>query len=106
VSEASKANLPFLREHRHGIAIDLHVQPGASASELAGVHAGRLKIRLAAPPVDGKANQELIRFLAKQLDIRKSQLAIIAGNHSRDKTVLVTAGSRAELSSHFADQQP
>ena len=50
-----------------GVRLTLHVQPGASRSELAGMHGDALKVRVAAPPVDGAANRELIRFLAAQL---------------------------------------
>lgn len=65
------------------------VQPNASKSEVVGEHNGYLKIKLQAPPVDGKANEELIKFLAKFLKIRKSDLALIKGDTSRGKTLQI-----------------
>jgi uncharacterized protein (TIGR00251 family) len=53
------------REEDGAVVLVLHVQPGAKRTEVAGVHGDALKIRLAAPPVDGKANAELVRFLAR-----------------------------------------
>lgn len=67
-----------------------HIQPNASRSGFAGHHGDRLKIRLQAPPVDGKANSELIRFLARQFAVPKSQVEISQGKSSRQKTVIIT----------------
>ena len=63
--------------------------PRASRTEVAGVADGRLRIRLAAPPVDGAANDELVRFLATALGVRRSAVAVAAGAAGRRKTVLV-----------------
>ncbi len=59
--------------------------PNASQNEIVGWHDGALKIRLAAPPVDGKANEELLRFLAKKLDLAPSELSIEGGQTSKRK---------------------
>jgi len=72
-----------------GITIRLRVQPRASRTEVAGPYGGALKIRLAAPPVDGAANDELIRFLAKQLDVPRSAVTIVSGGGSRSKVAAV-----------------
>jgi len=80
---------PFLRESEAGTTIDLYVQPKAGKNELAGVHEGLLKVRLAALPVEGEANKECIKFLAKVLDVPKSRLEITHGHKSRRKTILV-----------------
>jgi uncharacterized protein (TIGR00251 family) len=85
----SMTTSPFLRESEAGTTIDLYVQPKASKNELAGVHEGLLKVRLAAPPVEGEANKECIKFLAKVLDVPKSRLEITHGHKSRRKTILV-----------------
>ena len=70
--------------------LELHVQPGASRSEFAGEHGGRLKVCLAAPPVEGKANAELIAFLAEHYGVPKRSVRITAGATSRRKRVEIT----------------
>ncbi len=72
-----------------GTTIEIYVQPKASRNELAGIHEGSLKIRLTAPPVEGEANKECIKFLAKVFEVPKSRLTILKGHQSRRKTVLV-----------------
>ena len=69
--------------------LDLHVQPGASRSEFAGMHGNRLKVRLAARAVDGKANEALVEFLAAHYKVRKSSVRITAGLKSRHKRVVI-----------------
>jgi uncharacterized protein (TIGR00251 family) len=69
--------------------INVYVQPRASKTVIAGMHDGCVKIRLAAPPVDGAANAALIEFVAEQLGIAKSRVRITAGLTSRRKTVEV-----------------
>lgn len=75
--------------------IEVYVQPRASKTQVAGRHDGRIKIRLAAPPVDGAANAELIRFVAARLGIAKSQVRLVSGESSRRK-VLEIEGVAAE----------
>lgn len=72
-----------------GVELALHIQPRASRTEVAGAHGDALKIRLAAPPVDGEANAELVRFLAKTLKVPKSAVTIVRGATGRRKTVQV-----------------
>jgi uncharacterized protein (TIGR00251 family) len=67
----------------------IHAQPGAKKSELAGVHGDRLKVRVAAPPVDGKANAALMAFLGKLFHVPKSQIELVAGESNRQKSVLL-----------------
>ncbi len=69
----------------------LRVQPGASRSRMVGMHGERLKVALQAPPVDGKANDELIRYLAEMLDLPRARLQLASGASSRDKRVDVAA---------------
>lgn len=66
-----------------------HIQPGAKRSELAGEHGDRLKIRLQAPPVDGKANTALIRFLSKLFAVPRNAIEIESGDLSRQKRVRI-----------------
>jgi hypothetical protein len=69
--------------------LTLHVQPRARRTEVAGLHGAALKIRLAAPPVDGAANDELVRFLAEQLGVPRRAVRLVAGAGARRKVVVV-----------------
>jgi len=69
------------------IMLDVVVAPRASRSRIMGVHDDRLKIQLAAPPVDGKANDALMRFLADALDVPRARVEIVGGQASKRKTV-------------------
>ena len=72
-----------------GVRLRLHIQPRASATELVGRHGAALKLRVAAPPVDGAANEALVRWLALRLRVPSSAVAVTAGAHGRAKTVRV-----------------
>ena len=76
-----------MREQDGAVTLGVRVQPGASRNEIAGEWEGALKIRLQAPPVDGKANEALIEFLARALNIPKSAVRILTGERSRTKRV-------------------
>ena len=67
----------------------VHVQPRAKRTEVAGMHGGAVKIRLAAPPVDGAANDALRRFLAERLCVPRAAVRVVAGAASRDKLIEV-----------------
>jgi hypothetical protein len=91
-------NSPWLRQGADGsVSLSLHIQPGASRTEGAGIHGEALKLRLAAPPVDGKANACLIAFLADYLHIPKSRVELVSGASSRQKRVRITGLSAAAL---------
>ena len=72
-----------------GVTLRVRVQPGASKNEIVGVQQDALKIRISAPPVEGKANKALVQFLAEQLEVRRSQVEILSGHTSRIKTIRV-----------------
>lgn len=72
-----------------GIRLRVRVQPRASSTELAGRHGDALKVRLMAPPVDGAANDALVRFLAERLDVSRSAVWIAVGGTGRSKVVVV-----------------
>ncbi|WP_412478731.1 DUF167 domain-containing protein [Azonexus sp. IMCC34839] len=86
------------------LTLTLHIQPGAKKTEFAGLHGDALKIRLAAPPVDGKANEALIRFVADQLGLAKSAVNLKSGQTSRRK-VLEVIGATAEAVARFAQAE-
>ena len=69
--------------------LDLHVQPGAKRSEFAGEHGGRMRLRLAAPAAEGKANAALVEFLADYFGVPKRNVRIAAGLKSRQKRVVI-----------------
>lgn len=79
------------------VILTLHIQPGAKKTEITGLHGEALKIRLAAPPVDGKANAALIAFLAKACGVSKSSVELVSGDTSRAKRVRVTGADTATV---------
>lgn len=81
---------PWLRADGAGCVLTVHVQPGAKRTEIVGEHGDALKIRLAAPPVDGKANDALLAFLADTLQLARRDLCLRAGQTSRRKLVAVS----------------
>ncbi|HYA66606.1 MAG TPA: DUF167 domain-containing protein [Burkholderiaceae bacterium] len=87
----------WARWRPEGLALALHVRPGARKTALVGEHGQRLKIALHAPPVDGKANEELLQFLAKLLALRRSRLRLLAGAASKEKTVLIEIDEKSVL---------
>lgn len=79
------------------VSFAIRVIPRASLSEIAGEHDGAVKVRLAAPPVDGAANAELIKLLAKRFGVAKSDVAIVAGETSKNKRVKISNITRADF---------
>lgn len=79
----------WLRTAGDGVVLSLHVQPGAAQTEVAGPHGDALKIRLAAPPVDGKANAALLAFIAEKVGVRGTAVELVGGQASRSKRVRV-----------------
>jgi hypothetical protein len=81
--------MPAGRRDGSDLLIEVRVQPRAARSEIAGLHGGRLRIRLQAPPVDGKANAALVALLAETLGVPRAQVIIEHGHASRDKRVRI-----------------
>ena len=88
------ADCPWRREDGAALVLTLHVQPGAKRTEVAGTHGGALKVRLTAPPVDGKANAELLHFLADAFGVPPRNVTLLRGEASRAKVVRIEAPSR------------
>lgn len=76
------------------LLLTLRVQPRASRDELVGPLGDALKVRITAPPVDGKANEHLIRFLAKAFGVPRSAVELLSGDTGRDKRFCIRAPSR------------
>ncbi|MDX9994368.1 MAG: DUF167 domain-containing protein [Rhodocyclaceae bacterium] len=80
---------PWLRADGPNVILSLHVQPGAKKTEVAGLYGDTLKIRLAAPPVDGKANDALVAFIAAKVGAGRTAVELVSGQTSRAKRVRI-----------------
>jgi uncharacterized protein len=89
-SPATESLPDWLRVTSTGVVLELALLPNARRNEWAGLHDGALRLRLLAPPVDGAANQALMRWLADQFGVRLSQVELVSGTLSRRKRVALT----------------
>lgn len=78
-----------LKSTPEGTRIEIYVQPGASKTQWSGLHGGTLKLRIKAPPVEGKANEEVTSFLASVFKLRKQNVHLLLGDKSRNKVFLL-----------------
>ena len=95
-----------IREKDNAVLFTIRIVPRASRSELAGFQDGTLKLRIAAPPVDGKANEECVRMIADFFGIKKVRVTIVSGHTSRTKTVAVEGASVKEVAARLAELPP
>lgn len=79
------------------VRLKLHVHPGAKRNGISGVFNNSVKLDLQTPPVDGKANAALLKYLAKLLDKSRSELAIVHGECSRDKVLEIRNSNKASI---------
>lgn len=79
----------IIRDSARGALVTVHVQPGSSRTECVGIHGDAIKIRLAARPIDGAANDELIRFIADRCAVPRTHVHILAGAEARRKRLCV-----------------
>ncbi|MCB2170083.1 MAG: YggU family protein [Deltaproteobacteria bacterium] len=86
-------------DHPDGLLIDVRVQPKSSKNAIVGIHGEALKIKLNAPPVEGKANKALIQLLAKLLKCPKSNVKIVSGQASRNKRLLIHIHNNDDIES-------
>lgn len=86
-----------VRETDRGVAFRIRVLPRSSKCELAGLHGDALKIRITAPPVEGRANEECIRFLSSLFGVKRADIAIAAGRTSKNKRVTVAGLTPADV---------
>jgi uncharacterized protein (TIGR00251 family) len=94
----------WLREEGGAVTLELLVQPRASRTRVVGEHDGRLKLQLAAPPVDGEANAALVEFLAGALRVRKADVEVRRGETGRRKTVRIVGVTAAQVAAALAPQ--
>lgn len=95
-------SLPYLKPVPDGIELSIVVQPRASKTRLVGEHGGALKIQLAAPPVDGEANAELLEFLSRLFGVARRQVELVSGEASRRKRVQVRGVDEAQARARLA----
>lgn len=87
------------------LVLNLHIQPRATKNEIVGPHGERLKVRLTAPPVDGKANSCLLEFLADYCGVSKSAVTLLGGSTGRSKRVAIDQPKRLPAGVEPADAQ-
>ena len=87
----------YVKESGDGVVLKVQVQPRASRDEVVGPHGEALKIRITAPPVAGAANKHLLKFLAKKLQVARSQMSIASGATSRAKSIAIEGISADEV---------
>ena len=88
--------------HKGQVVFNVQVVPRASRSEIIGEHNGALRVRIAAPPVDGAANEELIRILARTFKVSQGAIRIMSGHAGRIKRVGITGGEPGFLDTILA----
>lgn len=91
----------FVRPHPEGVTVSVHVLPNARRTEVVGVEQGALKIRLCAPPVEGAANKECMRFLAHLAGTAKNRVRVLYGDKSRKKVILIRGTTAERLMAVF-----
>jgi len=91
------------QENADGVMVSVFVLPRSSQCALAGIHDGAMKVKLTKPPVDGAANAECCRFMAKVLGIPKSRIAVARGAASRHKALQISGLTAAEAGERLAE---
>ena len=93
--------MSWITTNSEGVALTIRVVPRASKNEIVGLLGDALKIRLQAPPVEGKANKALIEFLADELNVPKKQVEIRGGETGRNKQILIRGITGAEATARL-----
>ncbi len=93
----------LVRQTGETASFRVHLQPKASCEEIVGELDGVLRLRVTAPPVDGRANDACVRLLARALDLPVSRLRIVSGQHARLKTIKLDAVSAETIRAKFCD---
>ena len=87
----------YIHPRADGVVLSVRVQPRASSTAVKGTVGDRLKVSVSGPPVDGKANAVLIKFLSKKLGVSKSAIELIRGQTSREKDLFIRGVDVAEV---------
>jgi uncharacterized protein (TIGR00251 family) len=83
--------IPWAKRVPAGWLFSIYAQPGAKRTEISGLHGDAIKVRVAAPPSEGRANDELVAFLAAALGVPRKSVTVVQGARSRRKTVSIAA---------------
>jgi uncharacterized protein (TIGR00251 family) len=94
---AVSRRMSFARDTEDGCILSAKIHPGARKSAVTGVHANTLKISLTTPPVDGRANEALVGFIAEALRLPKARVVLLTGATSRTKTLRIAGLGAAEV---------
>ena len=86
-----------IKDRSGNVELRIHCQPRASQTEIVGLHGDALKVRLAAPPVEGQANAELCQFLAQYFGVLRQEVQILSGKGARQKRVLIKGKTSQEI---------
>ena len=85
----------WYNKENNDLTINIYIQPGAKCTEIVGYYGDALKIRLASPPIDGRANEALLKYIAQIFDVPIRQVQLKKGDKSRNKRIVIT-GSQVE----------
>jgi uncharacterized protein len=96
----------IVQDTKDGALLAVHIQPKASTTECVGIHGNAIKIRVAAPPVDGAANEELIQFLARALSLPLAAVHIESGTNGRHKRVRLSGVTGAYVTACLLQKDP
>jgi hypothetical protein len=88
-----------IKETAVGVAFKVRVLPRSSRCEVVGIQDDALKLKITAPPVEGQANEECIRFLSRLLDVKRNSISITAGGKSKNKSITITGVTRKDIES-------
>lgn len=89
----------LIKETPDGVIFNIRVLPRSSRCEIAGIQNDALKLKITAPPVEGKANEECIRFLSDRLGVKRSKISIVAGQKSKNKSIAISGLTRKDIES-------
>lgn len=89
ISHEDLIKLPFVKQQDSSILLSVYIQPNASETAIIGLHDSKLKIKIATPPTDGKANKTLCRFIAEQFSVPMKNVTILKGESSRTKVLKI-----------------
>jgi len=95
--ETPGTSAPWIASRTDGVVLNIRVVPRASKTGVAGIMGDAIRIRLQAPPVEGKANKALIRFLSELLDIPKGSITILSGDLARNKRVAIAGVAEPDV---------
>ncbi|MBU2551751.1 MAG: YggU family protein [Proteobacteria bacterium] len=93
----------YCRTGRDGLRFKVHLTPRSATEGLTGLHGDALKVKVKAPPVDGRANEALVKFLTRTFGLRSGAIEVVSGHSSRNKMVRVEGLTREAFMSRLAD---